>query len=127
MDLTPDNIQRLSNWVNDEAYFQDFTAYINPEICDDLNNDLLMRCPACFDIPHFPLIFPSGHLEYHNCYSCDFKMLARRREELFFTIFPVCPAEVRPEDVFTVSCEIEQHPHSKVSKFFNGLRVLCSN
>ena len=29
MDLTPDNIQRLSNWVNDEARLQDSTAYIN--------------------------------------------------------------------------------------------------
>ena len=34
MDLTAENIQRLSNWVNDEARLQDSTAYINPEICD---------------------------------------------------------------------------------------------
>ena len=30
MDLTFDNIQRLSNWVNNETRLQDFTAYINP-------------------------------------------------------------------------------------------------
>ena len=127
MDLTPYNIQRLSNWVNDEARLQDSTAYINEEICDYLNTDLLMRCPACFDLPRFPLIFPCGHLECHNCFSCDFKMRARRRGGIFFTICPVCRAEVRPENVLTVSRDIEQHPNSKVSKFYNGLRVLCSN
>ena len=79
-----------------------------------------MRCPACFDIPRFPLIFPYGHLECHLCYSCDFKMRVRRRGGIFFTICPVCRAEVRPDSVFTASREIEQHPNSKVSKFYNG-------
>ena len=127
MDLTLENIQRLSNWVNDEARLQDSTAYINPEICDYINTDLLMRCPACFDIPRFPLIFPCGHLECHICYSCDFKMRVLRRGGIFFTICPVCRAEVHPDSVFTALREIEQHPYSKVSKFYNELRVLCSN
>ena len=127
MDLTPENIQRLSTWVNNEARLQDTTAYINPEICDYFNADLLMRCPACFDISRFPIIFPCGHLECHYCYACDFKIRARRRGGIFFTICPVCRAEVRPEDVLTASNEIEQHPNSKVSNFYNGLRVLCSN
>ena len=86
-----------------------------------------MRCPACFDIPRFPLIFPCGHLECHNCYSCDFKMRALCREGILFTICPVCRAEVSPEVVLTASREIEQHPNSKVFKFYNGLLLLCSN
>ena len=106
MDLTPDNIQRSSNWVNNEARLQDSRAYINPEIFNYLNIDLLMRCPACFDNSRFPLIFPCGHLEFHNCFSCDFKMRACRRGGIFFTICPVCRAEVRPEGVLTVSREI---------------------
>ena len=28
MNFTPENIQCLSNWVNNEARLQDFTAYI---------------------------------------------------------------------------------------------------
>ena len=74
MDLTFDNIQRLSNWIKDEARIQDFKSYINLEICDFLNTDLVMRYPACFNVPRFPIIFPCGHLECHICYSCDFKM-----------------------------------------------------
>ena len=127
MDLTPDNIQRLSNLVNDETRFQNFTAYIKPEICDYLNTDLLMRCPACFDIPRFPLIFPCNHLECHMCYSCDFNMRACPRGGIFFTLCPVYRTEVCLEVVLTALHEIEQHPNFKVYKFYNGLRVLCSN
>ena len=117
MDLTIENIQRLSNRVNDEARLQDSTAYINPEISDYLNTDLLMRCPAYFDISSFFLIFPCGHLECYMCYSCDFKMRVRRRGGIFFTICTVCRAEVRPDNVITLfkaSRKIEQHPNSKV-------------
>ena len=94
---------------------------------DYLNTDLLMRCPTCFDIPRLFLIFSSGHLECHMCYLCDFKMLLLRRGEIFFTTCPVCRAEVSPDSIFTASREIEQHPNSKVSWFYKGLRVLCSN
>ena len=86
-----------------------------------------MRCPACFDIPRFPLIFSCGHLDCHNCYSCDIKMRARRRGGIFFSTCFVCRAEVRPEVVLTATREIEQHPNFIVSKFYNGLLVLCSN
>ena len=106
--------------VNVEARPQDSSAYINPEICNYLKTDLLMRCPAYFDIPRIILIFPCGHPECHMCYSCDFKMRACRRGGIFFTICPVCRAEVRLEGVLTASHEIEQHLTSKVSKFYNG-------
>ena len=54
-------------------------------------------------------------------------MRSLRRGGIFFTLCPLCRGEVRPEAVLTASCEFEQHPNSKISKFYNGLRVLCSN
>ena len=86
-----------------------------------------MQCLACFEFPRFTLICSCGHLECHICYSCDFKMRSLRRGRSFFTLCPLCRAEVRPEAVLTASSEIEQQPNSKISKFYNGLRVLCSN
>ena len=58
MDLTPETIQRLSNWVNDETLCQGCTAYINPELGDNLNTDVFMLYPACFDISRVYFIFP---------------------------------------------------------------------
>ena len=94
MDLTPENIQRLLNWVNNEFRFQDSTGYISSKICNYLNTDLLMRCPACLDIPCFSLIFLCGQVECYNCYLCYFKFRARRRRGIFFTIYPVCRTDV---------------------------------
>ena len=86
-----------------------------------------MRCPTCVEVPRFPLIFPYVHLECHICYSCDFKVRSLRRGRSGFTLCPVCRAEVRPDAVLTASSEIEQHPNSTISKFVNGVQVLCSN
>ena len=44
-----------------------------------------------------------------------------------FTLCPLCRAEVCPKVFHTASREIVEHPNSTVSKFYNGLRVLCSN
>ena len=127
MDLTFDNPQRLIKLDKNEARIQEPESYINLEICDFVNTDLIMRCPACFEVPRVLLIFLCGHLECHICYSCDFKMRSLRRGRSFFTLCPLCRAEVRPEAVLTASSEIEQHPNYKISKFYNCLQVLCSN
>ena len=104
MDLTLDNTQRLSNWIKNEARIQEPELYINLGICDFVNTDLVLRCPACFEVPRFPLIFPCGHLECHICYLCDFKMRSLRRgrsfvikEYLRLSQFRtrVCPLRVR--------------------------------
>ena len=39
----------------------------------------------------------------------------------------MCRADVRPETVLTAKLEIKHYPSSKISKFYNGLRVHCSN
>ena len=57
----------------------------------------------------------------------DFKSRSRRRGNTFFTICPMCRAEVRPETALTATLEIKHHPSSKISKFYNSLRVNCSN
>ena len=127
MDLNEENIQRLTSWVNKEARKEEIKTIIDPTNCDFLTADTVVLCPACFDIPRFPLIFSCGHLECHKCYMADFKTRARRRGSTFFTICPMCRAEVRPETVLTASLEIKHHPNSKISKFYSGLRVQCSN
>ena len=110
-----------------EARLQDTTTCINPEIYHNLNPDLLMRGPACFDIFRLPIIFTCNKLECHYCYACDFKMQTRRLGGIFFTLCPVCRAEIVFEDVLTACNEIEQHLYFEVSKFSNGLQVHCSN
>ena len=106
---------------------EEVKTVMDPTNCEYLTVDTVMLCPACFDIPRFPLIFPCGHLECHKCYIADFKSRARRRGNTFFTICPMCRAEVRPETILTATLEIKHHPSSKISKFYNGLRVHCSN
>ena len=110
MDLNEENIQRLTSWVNKETRKEEIKTIIDPTNSDFLTADTVVLCPACFDIPRFPLIFSCGHLECHKCYMADFKSRARRRESTFFTIFLMCCAEVRPETVLTASHEIKHHP-----------------
>ena len=127
MDLKQDNIQRLTNLINKEARIEEVKTVMDPTNCEYLTANAVVHCPACFDIPRFPLIFLSGHLECHKCYIPDFKSRARRRGNPFFTICPMCRAEVRPETVLTATLEIKHHPSSKISNFYNSLRVNCSN
>ena len=93
------SIQRLFNRVKNNASLQEPKAYINPEMCNYLNTDLLMRCPACFDIFRFSLNFQFRHLECHIFLSYYFKMHAPRRGGIFFTLCPFIREEVRPKVV----------------------------
>ena len=127
MGFNQNNIQRLTSWINQEARIEEVKTVIDPTNCDYITADTVVLCPACFDIPGFQLIFPCGYLECHKCYRADFKSRPRRRGNTFFTICPMCWAEVCPETVLTAPLEIKQYPSSKISKFYNGLRVHFSN
>ena len=100
---------------------------IDPTDCKNLKEETAIICPICLEIPRFPLIFPCGHLECHNCYSTDFSHRVRRWELKFFTPCPVCRSDVIPEKVSTAEVEFKLHPTSKVSIFYNNLQVCCRN
>ena len=127
MDMNEHNIQRLTDWVSKSHRLRDPKSTIDLATCKFLNTETVMNCPVCLEIPRFPLIFPCGHLECNNCYKKDFKLRARRRGTDFYTLCPLCRAEVNPELVITVSTEVRDHPSSKVSKFYNELSVRCEN
>ena len=100
---------------------------IDPIDCRDLNEETLIQCPMCLEIPLFPIIFPCGHLECHSCYSSDFRLRARRYGLTFFTPCPICRSDVQPEKVTTAEIELKRHPTSKVSLFYKNLHVRCRN
>ena len=100
---------------------------IDPADCLNLKAETAIICPICLEIPRYPLIFPCGHLECHNCYSTDFSLRARRWELKFFTSCPVCRSDVIPEKVLTAEMEFKLCPTSKVSIFYNNLHVRCQN
>jgi len=127
MELSEDNIKRLTNWVEKESRIQDPSFIIQPSQIYSFDSDTIQRCPSCLEIPRFPIIFPCGHLECHNCYIKDFKVRGRHRENTYFSNCPNCRAEVNPEQVRTAREEIKLNPSSKAAKFYSTLQVQCDN
>ena len=100
---------------------------IDPTDCKNLKEETVIICPICLEIPRYPLIFPCGHLECHNCYSSDFALRARRWELKFFSACPICRSDVIPEKVSTAEVEFKLRPSSKVSIFYKNFHVRCCN
>lgn len=127
MELNPENIQAISNWMSKQMRQREPQSNIDPDLIDYLDSETLIRCPVCLDIPRFPIIFPCGHLECHFCYLVDFKVRGKHRGTKFFSPCPECRAEVNPELVWTIENEIKIHMNSKISNFYSNLRVQCDN
>ena len=127
MNFTEDNISRLTEWVQHAPRIDILKLTIDGVDIDNLNRDTCQRCPSCFEIPRYPIIFPCGHLECHSCYVKDFKLRGLRRDTSFYTVCPNCRAEVSPDLVRTVREEIQLQHTSKAAQFYSTIRVRCNN
>jgi len=117
MELSEDNIKRLTNWVEKESRIQDPSFIIQPSQIYSFNSETIQRCPSCLEIPRFPRIFACGHLECHNCYIKDFKVRGRHRKNIYFSYCPNCRLEVNFKQVWTTWKKISYN-------FFQ--RLLCT-
>ena len=67
MDLSLNNIQRITEWIQSEDY-----NFINPGYTNDFPNyrvllyqcdkELKQVCPHCLLVPRYPLVFKCEHL-----------------------------------------------------------------
>ena len=125
INLTSENIKRLSNCVSNETRLQDFTAYINPEICDypitdlcDVRRVLILTATRSFLLRSSRMSQLLFMWLQNACTPSRGKFLYNMSRMSSWDLFEV---------VLTASREIEQHSNFKVSKFYNNLLVLCSN
>ena len=79
MDLSPHNIQRITQWIQSEVDYNflnpGYTIAFQDEkvILENSDKELKQVCPHCLLIPRYPLFFKCGHLiclpclrEYHR-------------------------------------------------------------
>ena len=73
MDISNSNSDRIYEWVNNEPS----DSYIKKIIFSGFkeshvflkNEDNLFKCPCCFLIPRFPIVFKCGHPSCHRCFT----------------------------------------------------------
>ena len=73
MDLSPHNIQRISEWIKSEVDYN----FLNPGytiafkdkqvVLEQSEKELKQVCPYCLLVPRYPLFFKCGHI---TCLPC---------------------------------------------------------
>ena len=126
-ELSQRNKDRLSAWVARQARLRDPESSIDPCLIENPDHSTVFRCPACFDIPRFPVIALCKHVLCHDCFIKMFHAQLFRIGNNYFTKCPECSKNLSPDDVHTFSQEKLANPTSAVVAFYNSIRVLCDN
>ena len=89
MDLSPQNIQRITEWIQSEVDYN----FINPGYTNDFPDDQVLLyqcdkelkqvCPNCLLVIRYPLFLKCGHL---TCLPCLKEY--RKHKFMFEKIFP---------------------------------------
>ena len=91
MDLSPHNIQRITEWIQSEFNYNflnpGYTIAFKDEqvVYEQSEKELKQVCPYCLLIPRYPLFFTCGHITCLQCFEeC-------RRHIFKFEIIVPCP------------------------------------
>ena len=121
------NKDRLSAWVARQARLRDPVSSNDPCLIENPDHSTVFRCPACFDIPRFPIIASCKHVLCHECFVKMFHAQLFNIDNNYFTKCPECRKSLSPEDVHTFFQEKLANPASAVVKFYSSIRELCDN
>ena len=129
MDLSPHNIQRITEWVQSEVdynfinsgYTNAFTD--NQIFLDQCDNELKQVCPRCLLVPQYPLFFKCGHL---TCLPCLSEY--RRQWFMFEKIFPctICQQSCRLDEIYSFKVEQQKRPNSISMRIFKKAKFICT-
>ena len=103
MDLSPHNIQRITEWIQSEVDYNFFNqgytiAFTdNQVLLDQCDNKIKHVCPHCLLVPRYPLFVKCGHL---TCLLCLRKY--RRHRFMFDKILPclICQQSCRLDEIY---------------------------
>ena len=126
-ELSQRNKDRLAAWVARQARLRDPVSSIDPCLIENPDHSSVFRCPACFDIPRFPIIASCKHVLCHDCFIKMFHAQLFSIGNNYFTTCPESCKNLSPDDVHTFSQEKLANPTSAVFAFYNSIRVLCDN
>ena len=129
MDLSPHNIQRITEWIKSEMDYN----FLNPGYTIAFNDDQVLLeqndkelkqvCPHCLLVPRYPLFFKCGHL---TCLPCLREY--RRHRFMFEKILPcpICKQSCHLNEIYTYQVETKNRPNSISMRMFKMVKFICS-
>ena len=129
MDLSPDNIQRITEWIQSKVNY----SIIYPGYTNDFSNDQVLLdqcdkelkqvCPICLLVPRYPLFLKCGHL---TCLPCLTEY--RKDKFMFKKIFfcPICKQSCSLDKIYSYKVEKQNRPNSLSMRMFKKPKFICT-
>ena len=129
MDLSPHNIQRITEWIQSEVDYN----FLNPGYTITFNDDQILLeqndkelkqvCPHCLVVPRYPLFFKYGHL------TCLSYLREYRRYRFMFEkmlLCPICKQSCHLNEIYSYQVEKNKRPNSISMRMFQRVKFICS-
>ena len=129
MDLSPDNIQRITEWIQSEVDYNflnpGYTIAINDDqvLLEQNDNDLKQFCSHCLLVPRYLLFIKCGHLTRLPCLR-----EYRRHRVMFKNMFscPICKQSCCINEIYTYQVKKKKRPNSILMRIFKRVKFICS-
>ena len=130
MDLSPQNIQRIAEWIYSKVDYNffnpDYTIAFNDDqvLLEQNHNEFKQVCPHCLLVPRYPLLFKCGHL------TCVLYLKEYRRHRFMFEKIlpcPICKQSCHLNEIYTYQVVKNKRPNSISMRMFPRVKFFCSH
>ena len=127
MDPSTYNIQRITEWIQSEIYYN----FLNPGYTIAFNDDqvvleqnekeLKQGCPHCLLVPRYPMFFKCGHL---TCIPCLREYQEHRVMIAKMLPFSICKQSCCINEIYTYLVEKTKRPNSISMRMFKRVKFI---
>ena len=103
-----------------------FNYFVITEI-ENIKQEEVLKCVICYYICDFTIVFPCGHVICSCFYVRHFKLNHYQRFNSYYTKCPHCMEFINFSDSLTITQEIEVHPNSILSLFYQNALIQSPN
>ena len=127
IDLSPHNIQRITEWIHAELDYHLLTpGYLN--VCQNKqvileNQELKIIWAICNHVPRCPLFYKCGHL---TCLPCLWEYKSEKFTFKLLITCPTCLQDCFMYEIYTYQIENIKRPESISMRMFNKAKYICS-